>query len=1022
MHVRSINDLPSYFNNSLISVHWKRTTDPLSSSLSTKFARVFNRTANFDETLSCVCSVTGTHNSSKGVAKYESKQFVISVNDNQDLDLGKNLIDLTRLLPLSLDELDDEEKRVGKWSTSFRLSGKAKGASLNVSFGFCVISGDEKSRNEKRVGRTGSFTRSRDRSRSVDDVKVLHEVLVSSSKSDASDLNDVNFDYDKNNIKECGETEFSVVEKGVEMDEKGGIETKVKGKEIRIQELRRIEFELDHIFKKKGLKRTEFEIADDVKKQELENIEPKAEKVIEESVLEKMEFVVRDEEAVAVKVKDEKAEKQFSEKTECELENQLKELELELEKIGNEHEEGVEVGAYDLGEELDLQEVMYEYGHVYDDLNRRFSSSAISGMHVEPKTSNQMIHDELKSRVTSKSNSLSLDDDDDTVASEFLNMLGIDHSPVLLNLDSDPESPRGRQWKQFAKETMPSSTSQSIFDIGKQPELVEGDYFAEDFDLSTIVQEAEMELQKAKEIKSRAKVIEDAESEALMRQWGLDEDAFHQSPPGSKSGFGSPIDLPPEEPVELPPLAEGLGSFIQTSDGGFLRSMSPTLFVNAKNNGNLIMQVSRPVVVPAEMGSGIMDILEKLASVGIEKLSLQAKKLMPLEEITGRTMEQLAWEVAPALESCERHEHSQDSKSGKERLVNNQISTKKAKNKSSTSVSEFVSLEDLAPSAMDKIESLSIEGLRIQSGMSYTEAPSNISPKSIENISTLEGKGTMESTGGLQLLNVKDSSDDLDGLMGLSITLDEWMQLDSGIINEDNDDGIISDRTSKVLAAHHARSSEMVVKGKHNKGKSKKWGILGNNFTVALMVQLRDPLRNYEPVGTPMLSLIQVERVFVPPKPKIYKFSEKGNSVTYDDDDEGTELLNKGVVEEIKNEEEVVPQFKVTEVHVAGIKNEPGKKKPWGNPTQQKSGSRWLLATGMGKSNKHPFMKAKPISKQPPSSSEMNSSTTAQPGDTLWSISSRILGDGGKWKELLALNPHIRNPNVIFPNEKIRLR
>nr|GFC96372.1 protein plastid movement impaired 1-related 1-like [Tanacetum cinerariifolium] len=48
---------------------------------------------------------------------------------------------------------------------------------------------------------------------------------------------------------------------------------------------------------------------------------------------------------------------------------------------------------------------------------------------------------------------------------------------------------------------------------------------------------------------------------------------------------------------------------------------------------------------------------------------------------------------------------------------------------------EYVSLEDLAPLAMNKIEALSVEGLRIQSGMSDKDAPSNISPQSIGEIS-----------------------------------------------------------------------------------------------------------------------------------------------------------------------------------------------------------------------------------------------------------------------------------------------
>ena len=347
--------------------------------------------------------------------------------------------------------------------------------------------------------------------------------------------------------------------------------------------------------------------------------------------------------------------------------------------------------------------------------------------------------------------------------------------------------------------------------------------------------------------------------------------------------------------------------------------------------------------------------------------------------------------------------------------------------------SEYVSLEDLAPLAMDKIEALSIEGLRIQSGMSDEEAPSNISAQSIGEISALQGKGVnlsgslgMEGAGSLQFLDTKDSSDDVEGLMGLSLTLDEWMRLDSGEIDDEEDQ--ISERTSKILAAHHAHSLDFIcggAKGERRKGKGRKCGLLGNNFTVALMVQLRDPMRNYEPVGAPMLSLIQVERVFIPPKPKIYcKVSEVRQKDNEEDDDESVSVVKEDKKEEMKEEkvpeEQGIPQYKITEVHVAGLKTEPGKKKLWGTAKQQQSGSRWLVANGMGKSNKNPFLKSKVASK--PAGPAAPTTTKVQPGETLWSISSRVHGTGAKWKELAALNPHIRNPNVIFPNETIRLR
>lgn len=339
---------------------------------------------------------------------------------------------------------------------------------------------------------------------------------------------------------------------------------------------------------------------------------------------------------------------------------------------------------------------------------------------------------------------------------------------------------------------------------------------------------------------------------------------------------------------------------------------------------------------------------------------------------------------------------------------------------------EFVSLEDLAPLAMNKIEALSMEGLRIQSGMSEEDAPSNIVAQSIGDMSALKGKGIdingLEGAAGLQLMDVKDSSDGVDGIMSLSLTLDEWMKLDSGEIDDvDN----ISEHTSKLLAAHHANSFDFmrgISKGEKRRGKGsgRKCGLLGNNFTVALMVQLRDPLRNYEPVGTPMLALIQVEREFVLPKQKIYcSVSEVRNSNNNEDDESETvakvETTKEDTKKEEKNteEEEGIPQFRITEVHVAGLKTEPQKKKLWGTSSQQQSGSRWLLANGMGKNNNNKFslMKSKAASK-----SSAPVTTKVQPGDTLWSISSRIYGTGTKWKELAALNPQIRNPNVIIPN------
>lgn len=912
-------------------------------------------------------------------------------------------MDLTRILPLSLEELA-EEKASGRWSTSFKLSGKAKGAVLNVSLGYSLVRNQSKPEPEKKVpeilnasvnqqNSMGAVRDDDDHDPSpMEDVKVLHAVLPS-SHSDVSGHADVH----KELVAKLESLEVDFI-----------VDQEKDSPELKVCTLPAFEKEME--------------------KEEVD--EPPEFMVVEQGV----ELAERELECHEVDIA------QVAVKPEKEVDGAL----------SGEQSTGESKCAL-LPEGLMIEDLE---SSVLDNLSALESEDCL----VTP-SSKELSYNEAKSNYKSggpRSKSLSLDDATDSVAAEFLTLLGIEHSPFGVSSDSDPESPRERLWKQFKMESLADGDGIFGLDIGVGKELGFEEY-SEDIDLSSIVLEAETELQKATQAmdsKSRAKMMEDAETEALMRQWGLNEMAFQHSPPGSRSGFGSPISLPPEKPIELPPLGECLGPFLQTKDGGFLRSMSPSLFRNAKNNGGLVMQVSSPLVVPAEMGSGIMDILQNLASVGIEKLSMQASKLMPLEDITGKTMHQVAWEAAPTLEWGERYVdflhfyllflpcvilimkcsladcfHRQDLLQCMEPEVSvgNGRARKKGKGLDLASSvmgeaeSEYVSLEDLAPLAMDKIEALSIEGLRIQSGMSDEEAPSNIRAQSIGEISALQGKDAknnlslgLEGAGGLQLLDVRDNGDEVDGLMGLSITLDEWMKLDSGIVEEDQ----ISDRTSKILAAHHANPMELVTgvsKGERKGGKrsGKRWGLLGNNFTVALMVQLRDPLRNYEPVGTPMLALIQVERIFVPPKPKIYgNVSDKGNNEI----DDELETKPEAVKEDKKEEEETIPQFKITEVHVAGLKTEPAKKKVWGTPSQQQSGSRWLLASGMGKSNKHPFMKSKTVTKT------SQATTTVQPGESLWSISSRVHGTGAKWKELASLNPHIRNPNVIFPNETIRLR
>ncbi|RWR80309.1 protein PLASTID MOVEMENT IMPAIRED 1-RELATED 1-like protein isoform X1 [Cinnamomum micranthum f. kanehirae] len=1046
LHVHSIEALAPEFNGVGFIVHWRRRDG----GQETRPGRAFHGVVEFEEVLSYTCSVYGSGNGPHHSAKYEAKYFMVcaSIAGAPEFDLGKHRVDLTRLLPLSLEELEDE-KSSGRWTTSFKLSGKAKGAILNVSFGYLVlgddlVGSDKKKMNSElsnskqnrkpmlnydradtRAALPGAGQNPHRRSRSIEEIKILREVLPSSRS-------EVVLPGSRSEIPESINVGRELTSWKLEEDELGGalVDSKVENDAFLSDHGMNLSSSLDTM---------EDACENDDEGPEFTVIEQGIEITAKDAVEVKEDTHDANDTILVEKI-------EISEVSKEEGLNGLEVMNLDqqYEAFRDNPRESSLLDCESKEDDLLTKESVMEE---LDSALCNLSILEIEGLDSSQSPSEnteQLNYSEMRSsyRKGKMGKSLSLDDASASVASEFLSMLGIEHSPFGLSSDSDPESPRERLLKQFEKESLAGGSGIFGLDFGREMEVesyndsvqLELGNLSDEFELSSIVHAAEAEHQKvtqAMESKTRAKMLEDAETEALMQEWGLNENSFQRSALSSADGFGSPIDLPPEGPLDLPPLGDGLGPFVQTKDGGFLRSMSPNLFNNAKNNGSLIMQVSSPVVVPAEMGSGIMEILQGLASVGIEKLSMQANKLMPLEDITGKTMQQVAWEAVPALEARERQDTVQPRKPEVLSDARQDAFGRGKRGKHSSNLtssmgdmdSEYVSLDDLAPLAMDKIEALSIEGLRIQSGQSDEEAPANISSQSVGEFSALAGMRAkssgslgLEGAAGLQLMDIKDNSGDVDGLMGLSITLDEWMRLDAGIVDEEEHD---SSRMSKVLAAHRANSTEFVSEGwkgdkRGGKGSSRKCGLLGNNFTVALMVQLRDPMRNYETVGTPMLALIQVERVFIPPKPKVYRnVSLNGNS---EEADEPELPLKEEKKEEKKEEEEVVPQFKITEVHVAGLKTEPGKKKLWGTTTQQQSGSRWLLASGMGKSNKHPFMKSKAVPKSP------QATATVQPGDTLWSISSRIHGNGAKWKELAALNPHIRNPNVIFPNETIRLR
>lgn len=993
LHVHSIEGLPVNFDGFSLSVYLKRKDEVLR----THPSRVFQGMVEFDQALMHRCSVYSSKSGPHNLAKYDAKIFLIyvSVIGVPELDIGKHWVDLTRLLPLTLGELEGE-KSSGKWMTSFKLTGKAGGASLNVSFGYTVMTDDfteltgnmvvsnprDLRLNRSRIMENGADIHSDDYNANLYqgeslrsnlslgsvlslqsiDGKTCHELLFNPGLDFSKSIN---FLYTK-----LGEESLLSSTRSSSEDVKPDLEC---------------ESSEDHNgYEDDGMEFTIVERGIELPKREDLQSHQATVQTIDGSAIETINFdeILKDDDTA------------IEEKTNCDYKvgaccAYLDEAIMD----GSKYEENSLSTRESTMEEANLA----SHHHWISESVESDCPWAVDEFIEHVNLREVQSHYQQKKTVKK---SIGLDDVTEAVARDFLNLLGMEHGSSRWTSDSDLESPREHLLREFEMDALASGNcniyfdaieEQSEFSCSDPPRSSCGEYL-EDSDLSSIIQAAEQQHNREAQLlrnRRNVKILEDLETEALMREWGLNEEDLEISPHNHSGGFGSPIELAPEEPLELPPLGVGLGPFVWTKSGAFLRSMNASLFRNAKNGGSLIMQASCPVVLPASMGYDIMEISQHLALVGAEKVAFQANKLMPLVDISGKMMEELAMKAASSWSSC---------------LIDGL---------------DYMSLKDLVPFAMDKVETLLIEGLRIQSGVSDEDAPSSIDPHSSGIVLPLRGKTASsgwfhrsEGSAVLEEIDVTDSVNDIDRLLDLSLPLDDWLRLDAGIIDE----GENTERILELLAAHHANCTDIVsgmLGGEQNWNRVSglKHGLLGNKLIVALMLQLRDPLRNHESVGIPMLALLEAERAFVPTAQR----SE--SMITERSNNEGEPKLVLGEISDMdaveKNEvieEDSIPKFKISEVHLAGVNSGPGKRQYWGSATQRQSGSRWLLVNGMAKTNKQPLSKSRALVVSSPLMT-----TARQPGDFLWSISSHVHCMGGN-----CVSSHVRNPDVIFPNETVR--
>ncbi|KAM7513966.1 hypothetical protein LguiA_003549 [Lonicera macranthoides] len=360
-----------------------------------------------------------------------------------------------------------------------------------------------------------------------------------------------------------------------------------------------------------------------------------------------------------------------------------------------------------------------------------------------------------------------------------------------------------------------------------------------------------------------------------------------------------------ESKVFLPDLGKGLGCVVQTRNGGYLAAMNPLDTVVArKDTPKLAMQISKALVLPSNKSMSGFELFQKMAAIGPEGLGSAVLSLMPMDEIMGKTAEQIAFEgIASAIINGRNKEGASSSAARTIAAVKSMATAMSTGRKERISsgiwnVSESpLMVDEILSFSMQKIEAMAIEALKIQAEMAEEDAPFDVSPL---GGSTITGSG-------------KEKSHPMES----AVPLEDWIK-DSSVASSYNKDP----------------ESEIII--------------------ISVVVQLRDPLRQYEAVGAPLIALIHA----TPVDNKLDNYGEE-------------------------------KMFKVASLHVGGLKlGNGGKKNVWDTEKQRLTAMQWLVAYGLGKAVK----KGKRV--------------VSRVQDLLWSISSRVMAD--MW-----LKP-MRNPDVKF--------
>ncbi|CAH2035788.1 unnamed protein product [Thlaspi arvense] len=182
----------------------------------------------------------------------------------------------------------------------------------------------------------------------------------------------------------------------------------------------------------------------------------------------------------------------------------------------------------------------------------------------------------------------------------------------------------------------------------------------------------------------------------------------------------------------LSDLGKGIGCVVQTRDGGYLVSMNPfDMVVMRKDTPKVVMQISKQIVVLPEAGSVTgFELFHRMAGFGKE-LDSKISSLMAIDELIGKTGEQVAFEgIASAIIQGRNKERANTSAARTVAAVKTMANAMNngRRERIMTGIwnveeNPLTSAEEILAVSLQKLEDMVIEGLKIQADMVEDDSP-----------------------------------------------------------------------------------------------------------------------------------------------------------------------------------------------------------------------------------------------------------------------------------------------------------